>query len=665
MSISQIFDQFEVLIVILTILSLSMYVFFAYCEIKNGKQAEHIHFVDNIIAFSMIWIIFCMVIVLSFLYQNNSEHHRVVLEIMCFTALIVSILLIGAIDLFKKKKFHFIPLFPASILLISAVIVCFWLKLPLHTILNFSLGLFSTMSILFAKAALKHNRKAAHVGLLYLLSGISIIIIIIIINNLNPWISFHFTLTLDLALSMLLIVGFFVYYCEIYSIHILDNIQRIQLKNDRLLEAERRITWLAYFDQITQIKNVYHLQEDLTTFRSNWRASSLVQIQFYLINLHNFKAFSNFVGYEKGNSTLFEVALRLKKLCIVKDEIYRFYSDRFILVHFGDHETGQGLISNIQEMFNANRFFGRSFDSYIGATEWSTAPKTFDILIQEMELASQSAFIQKQPIAYYSDEMFQILKQRLSLENALREASDEHVWEVVYQPKVSLLHNRIVGAEALIRWNHHGTYISPEIFIPLAEQLGLIHEIGYHVMKTTFSFLRKIQTKDHVSIGLSINLSPSQLMEPNFVQLVKTTAAHYDINPAFVTFEITESTLISNIERVHESIQLLKNHGFSFSLDDFGVGYSSIHYFSRLNFDEVKLDKTFTESLPYDLKNRIILNSITTMAKTLGIVIVIEGVELKEQLDIIREIDCDYYQGYYFSKPVPPDELLSLILSQE
>ncbi|MEC0229080.1 putative bifunctional diguanylate cyclase/phosphodiesterase [Paenibacillus alba] len=661
MSMSETFDHIETLIVILILTSLAMYVFFAFYEIKYEQHKEQKNFIDNIIAFSMLWIIECIVIVLSFLYYNQAERSNALLEIMMIAATVAFIVVWGALDLFHKKRIQFRPLFTASTILTLAVIFCYWFQLSFHTLLNLSSGLLSIMSLLFGIAAFQKNKYVARVGLLYLFSGS---IIIIVINNAHVRLSFHLMLTLDLAFSMLLMIGFFIHYCELYSISILDHIRNIQQKNERLSEAEQRIKQLAYSDPITKLKNVYQLQEDLPLFNSRRLASPSQQIQFILINVHNFKNFSNWVGYKKGNTTLFEIAFRLQNLCKDKDEIFRFNYDQFILVHFGDRETCQQLISNIQDMFRDSLFYGRNFEAYLGATEGSTSPKTLDMLIKEMELASQTAFIEKKFFCYYCDEMFQVLVQQLSMEQDLRTASEVHAWEVVYQPKLSLGNDRIVGAEALLRWNRHGTYISPEVFIPMAEQMGLIQEIGYHVIRTAFSFLKQIQLTESRSLVISINLSPSQLMEPDFVDNVLKITRHYDIHPSSITFEITESTFISHIERVNETIQLLKDQGFSFSLDDFGVGYSSIHYFSRLNVDEVKLDKTFTESLTYDMKNRIILHSIVTMAKTLGIAIVIEGVEQKEQLDIIKELKCDFYQGYYFSKPVPPGEMLQLLSLQ-
>lgn len=661
MSISETYNQIEILIVILTLTSLSMYVFFAFYEIKYEKQKEHKNFIDNIIAFSMIWIIECIVIVLSFLYYNHAERSKVWLELMIIAAIIALVVVWGALDLFKKKRFFFRPLFLASSLLTLAVILCYLLQLSFHALLNLSLCLFSIMSLLFGTKALKKNKDSARIGLLYLFSGS---IVILVINNINVGMTSHFLLTLDLAFSMLLMVGFFIHYCELYSKSILAYIRHIQNKNERLTEAEQRIKQLAYFDPITKLKNVYQLQEDLPHLHASRFATSSHLIQFILINVHNFKNFSNWVGYKKGNTTLSEIALRLESLCVGKDEIFRFNSDQFIFVHFGDMDTCHLLISNIQEMFKDSLFYGQNFETYIGVTEVSSSLKTFDMLIKEMELASQTAFIEKKSFRYYNDEMFQVFVQQLSMEHDLRIASENYAWEVVYQPKLSLETNTIVGMEALLRWNRHGTYVSPEIFIPMAEQMGLIQEIGYHVIRTAFSFLKQIQLVESRSMVISINLSPSQLMEPNFVENVQQLTEQYDIHAASITFEITESTLISHIERVNEAIQHLKNMGFSFSLDDFGVGYSSIHYFSRLNVDEVKLDKTFTESLTYDLKNRIILHSIVSMAKTLGIAIVIEGVETKAQLDIVKELQCDLYQGYYFSKPLPADDLMRLLALQ-
>ncbi len=229
-----------------------------------------------------------------------------------------------------------------------------------------------------------------------------------------------------------------------------------------------------------------------------------------------------------------------------------------------------------------------------------------------------------------------------------------------FQPKLSLEENKIIGAEALIRWKAQGTPISPEIFIPLSEQLGLINEIGSFVIDKTFEYVNTLGTLGLGNLVISINLSAHQLMDPDFLDYIKESIKKHSINPSNITFEITETSLINNITEINDMFLSLKELGFALSLDDFGTGYSSLSYFSKLNLDEIKFDRTFTQSLLQNEKNMIMLDSITDVTKKLGVNIVIEGVETIDQLHYVQALGCDFYQGYLYSKPVPFEAFVTL-----
>jgi EAL domain-containing protein (putative c-di-GMP-specific phosphodiesterase class I) len=262
----------------------------------------------------------------------------------------------------------------------------------------------------------------------------------------------------------------------------------------------------------------------------------------------------------------------------------------------------------------------------------------------------------------YNSKIDAIYENKLMIENKLERAINRKQFQMYFQPQVDIKSRKIVGVEALIRWiDDDGNFISPEEFIPLAEKTGKMNRISKFIMEESLRKLRSIIDSGYDDIKMSINVSAVEIFEDGFVDKFMGNIRKYSINPSRVNLEITETSLIENINLASSIFKELRTYDISISLDDFGVGYSSLNYFSKLPISEVKFDKCFTNDLLYSKKNEVILKHFTELSHTLGIDVVIEGVENRDQLSIIEKLACDKYQGYLYSKPLPFNKLVVLL----
>lgn len=503
---------------------------------------------------------------------------------------------------------------------------------------------FHTLFSVFITLSMARNRKNyAYVSCLYTLC--SACIILAINTNKILWKN-NFILVTSLALSILLTLSYFLLFSKMYT----DKLkEKVKLKCDAV-----KISSISFIDKITHLKNAQQLEEDI----KNKHPENTYLI---MINFENYNNFINLAGHAAGNEALRNIARSLQSIVAAQDEVYRHYYDKFIMLHSGDSDSCSRLIKNIFDLFPINNYKAVILKPYLGITHLDSCAKSFDSIMKELEISSEYAQRNSNYYVFYNEDLYLELQKKLELEVKIREAVEQNNWEIYFQPKVSLKEKKVIGAEALIRWKNNENRIAPDVFIPLSEQIGLIGEIGKFVIRTTFKYINSLYQLNFNDLKISINISPYQLMDKDFFNYVTEALQIYSINPCNIIFEITETALINNISSVNSTIIKLKELGIHFSLDDFGTGYSCLYHLSNLNLDEIKFDRTFTSSLPDNEKNIIILQSITSMAKQLCANIVIEGIEKKEQMDCVTSIGCDYYQGYYFSKPVPFKDFVLLM----
>ena len=255
------------------------------------------------------------------------------------------------------------------------------------------------------------------------------------------------------------------------------------------------------------------------------------------------------------------------------------------------------------------------------------------------------------------------LMQKIEIERALQQAINTREISLVYQPQIGR-NNQICGVEALVRWHSKKLgFIPPDMFIPVAEETGMMPELGYYILCTALQEISALQEKEKTSFTLSVNVSVRQFMQVDFfTKLLQACKDHKGANISLI-LEITESLFIENIEALLPTFNKLKAHNISLSLDDFGTGYSSLSMLRQVPINELKIDRSFVEHITENETDRIMLGSIINMGKKLDMTVLAEGVETKEQVELLKQAGCDLFQGYYFSKPLAFDALASFIKS--
>ncbi len=263
---------------------------------------------------------------------------------------------------------------------------------------------------------------------------------------------------------------------------------------------------------------------------------------------------------------------------------------------------------------------------------------------------------------FFSADMTSKAQARLELENALRRALERGEFELHYQPVVDLASGRMKSVEALIRWRHpQRGLVPPAEFIPVAEETGLIAPIGEWVLRTACRQCHECHPAGHPPLRLAVNVSPRQFERGQILATVTQVLAETGFDPRRLDLEITETLLMQNAETVLKTMRELGALGIQFSIDDFGTGYSSLSYLKHLPIGRVKIDKSFVDDIPADPNDAAIVKAIISMARSLGLQVIAEGVETETQLEFLRAHGCDAIQGYYFSRPLPAGELARML----
>jgi EAL domain-containing protein (putative c-di-GMP-specific phosphodiesterase class I) len=267
---------------------------------------------------------------------------------------------------------------------------------------------------------------------------------------------------------------------------------------------------------------------------------------------------------------------------------------------------------------------------------------------------------------FYTAAMNERLGERLRIESALRTALERREFELHYQPQVDTSSGRIVGMEALIRWRHPEMgMVAPNRFIPLAEETGMILPVGAWVLRTACEQLRTWQREGRDHLRVAVNVSARQLAEPDFVQSVAAVLAETGLKPHCLELELTESTVMNDVEHAISVMRQLKKLGVKLAIDDFGTGYSSLAHLKRFEIDVLKIDQTFVRDLTVDPDDAAIVITIIALASNLDLEVISEGVETEEQIAFLRQHGCQQMQGYYFSRPVPPGAFITVLEENE
>ncbi|MCF6807534.1 EAL domain-containing protein [Thiotrichales bacterium 19S9-12] len=461
-------------------------------------------------------------------------------------------------------------------------------------------------------------------------------------------------------------------YCENTSNHEILSIKELIKENKLLIEKvyqqNEALKQLARNDVLTDIPNRRSFEETLTSLLSHaQRHGHILAILF--IDLDKFKNVNDTLGHHIGDALLQSVTRRLKKCLRKGDFVARIGGDEFaVILHELKSTHAAGIVAwkIIEELDKAYTLEGHTVNigASIGISCYPTISGSMDDLVKSADIAMYQAKASKENKYEYATQTLQKDHvKRLEIETELRYAIDRNELTMAYQPIFTLPTCQLHGFEALIRWNNQKLgSIMPDQFIPIAEESGIIHSLGQWIFEAVCKQIASWQDSKYFNYHISINLSPVQLSEEALFMMINDIIQKYQLPYNIFEFEITEMAIMQ-----HGSTMLDKLHklGTSHALDDFGTGYSSISHLKYLPIKTIKIDKTFIQGLGVEESDNGIVSSLIALARKMGLKVVAEGVENKAQLNTLISEKCDLAQGFYFSKPLTPDDAFQLIQSSQ
>ncbi|MHB0991155.1 MAG: putative bifunctional diguanylate cyclase/phosphodiesterase [Burkholderiales bacterium] len=430
---------------------------------------------------------------------------------------------------------------------------------------------------------------------------------------------------------------------------------------------ERRIEHLATHDVLTELPN-RHLLIDRMQHSVEQSRRSGHQIGVLFMDLNRFKQVNDSLGHDIGDLLLKEISVRLKSMVRETDTVARLGGDEFVVVidNLVSIEAMATIAEDILDSIAAPiKLVGHelSISTSIGGSVFPKDGQDVPTLLKHADLAMyQAKELGSGSFRFYDPEMNIKILERLLTESALQRALEKGEFLIYYQPRVCVLSKTIIGVEALLRWDHpEKGLIAPADFIPLAEEIGIIGEIGEWVLHTACAQNRAWQHAGYPYIKMSVNLSAQQLRSASLEKIVETVLTDTNLEARYLELEITETGLMQNIELSFETLMGIRNMGVSISIDDFGTGYSSLSHIKRLPINTLKIDKSFIRDIVNDRNDAAIVCATIAMAQHMDLGIVAEGVTAIEQMHFLAKHQCNEMQGYFFSRPLPPEELEILL----
>ena len=433
----------------------------------------------------------------------------------------------------------------------------------------------------------------------------------------------------------------------------------------------QRIAFMATHDELTSLPNRNLLNDRLQLSIEHAKRQSL-KMAVLFIDIDHFKYINDSLGHQVGDELLQILAVRLQSVLRKEDTVARFGGDEFVV-----------LLSNISEVSYVKSVSTKLLKKIkapykimehellitgsIGISLYPDDALNSDDLIQQADSAMYLAKEQgRNNSQFYTAEINEKITRRLVLEKALRQAVEQQQFILFYQPKINLMTNRITGVEALVRWQHPELgLVSPMEFIPLAEETGIILELGRWVMETACKQMKIWEDEYTDLVNMSINVSARQFWQDDFVVQVADILNKTGVSCDKIEFELTETVVLGDVDSAIFTMLELKNMGVSLSIDDFGTGYSSLNYLQQLPVDVLKIDRTFISSLGHGDSDYAVVRSILALANNFKLHVVAEGIETAEQQDILTTLGCHYGQGYYFCVPMNADDIVKHMASQQ
>ncbi len=432
---------------------------------------------------------------------------------------------------------------------------------------------------------------------------------------------------------------------------------------------ENNITQKQNHDPLTNLPNRILFQEHFQFLLAHARRNDQI-LALLLLDIDRFKVLNDTLGYNAGDMILTYTAERLKETLREVDVVFRLGNDEFaiILEEVAKVEDTAIVAKRIFEAFSKPfNLACYEKDLYlstsIGISIFPQDGSHFEDLIKNAEVAMYQAKKEEQNnFCHYSPSMNEATLELLTMEHQLHKALEQKEFIVYYQPIIDIRENTIVGAEALARWQHPELGLVPPFkFIPIAEETGLIIPIGEYIMVSACKMARHWHSLGFDNFHISVNLSARQFQQHDLVEKMEIILMESKLPPKFLELEITESIGMQDAENTIKILEDIKKKGIYISIDDFGTGYSSLSYLKRFPINTLKVDRSFVKDIGISLDSETIVSVIITMAHTLNLKVIAEGVETVDQLAFLKAHKCDMLQGYLFSKPVPAEEFEALL----
>ena len=466
--------------------------------------------------------------------------------------------------------------------------------------------------------------------------------------------------------NLTVITGIIVLLGALISTSIIYNYgSRFKQKVAETLKQKEALNQIAWYDSLTSLPNRRKMLATLNTMIATNIPKSFAVV---FIDIDNFKKINDTAGHQKGDQILLKVVHSLKSHLHSDDILGRLGGDEFALIITHDVESPI-LLDYLEDLKNhllhdlnsiSNPFF---VSASFGVALYPNDAQTTEQLLKYADTAMYATKMTgKNGIKYFTSQMHEELLHKITLEHHLQNALMRQEFSLVYQPQYTSDTHELRGFEMLLRWSSPKLgSISPSIFIPIAEETGLILPIGEWVLRTACKDFQKLRDLYHINLKLSVNISVMQILEPNFLDTIKNILEETAIPPHCLELEVTESVFISAKDYVVNLLNTLKHMGIQIALDDFGTTYASLSYLQLLPLNVIKIDKSFIDDIEHNKKSANLVHAIITIAQELDCKVVAEGIEHEQQLKILQSYGCDYIQGYLLGKPLNFDHIAHLI----
>ena len=422
-------------------------------------------------------------------------------------------------------------------------------------------------------------------------------------------------------------------------------------------KRSRDLIFQATHDELTKLPNRNYLQQSI----HKWVYEKAPPFSLYYLDMDHFKNINDSFGHQFGDILLVEFAKRISAMVEKGSVVIRQGGDEFVILTYRTDEAdilahAQAILAEISRPYHIKQF---SFvvGASVGIAKYPEHGTSLDMLLRASDIAMYEAKKFKNSVRLFVPSMQSGYLNRVNVEQALHKALDKHEFFMVYQPQIDH-EGHIYGVEALVRWNSAEMgLVPPDQFIPIAEAAGVMPRLGQFILSTTLKEMKALQSELGLSLQTSINISIKQFMETNFLDNLTKKIEHEKFNRISLCLEITESLFIEDIDYILPLLQKVHEMGIHISMDDFGTGYSSLSILRKLPIDELKIDKSFVDAILNDINAEKMIQNIIAIGKNLDMYVLAEGVERKEQEEVLKRLVCDRFQGYFYAKPLGYDSL--------